>query len=198
VCPSNYDKSFVICDEADSVVDPLKCEMNIPIGEKLRSPPELGLLLKRVLDGRSLRFLSFFESRFALNVVSEEKPELEKKFVSVDKIASSMILQTQYGLGKNLPKSAEEVPTSGENVMTAIPFSSANTPSEGSRFTDLELRFVLTKRSLGQMIENSGTFRDVDVIQLAAILEKDIPSSGNHLLEDADKLKIALPGWNEG
>jgi hypothetical protein len=84
----------------------------------------------------------------------------------MQKMADGMSANVHYGFGDSKTKFGVDA---SENVFTAIPYGASMTPMNGSRFTDLELRAVLTHRAYEYSIIERRTFRAVDVTKVSFV-----------------------------
>jgi hypothetical protein len=135
-------RSLVICDEVDTVVDPLTSELNIPdVRSAVQAPPQLGTIAQ--VYGRMLR-----------GATEEEASDIVNRAVA-EKFGKG------YGFGTLADTAAGR-----SNVVMAIPYRGANAPSNGARFSSDQLRTALTTAAYVHGIANRRAFRPVDVEEL--------------------------------
>ena len=141
-------RSTVIFDEIDSLLDPLKCEMNIPTRPPTRPPYAVDLIRTtqyfaidryHMADEIRMRVRSI---PYQATLTKQQRQKLTDMF---DFAATKMRYNEDYGFG-------DVVKDQPENRVMAIPFIRVNQPANGSRFTDVELYVVLTAFSYVQFI----------------------------------------------
>jgi hypothetical protein len=169
--------SLVICDEVDSVVDPMTCEMNVPVETSLSSVPHIREISRRVILGDEKSKPSSLSDALlakmgAMEATADGTPQTK-----------GMVLGTEYGFGTVAAAGLEET-----NWMMAIPYRGAHNPMDGSQFTDFELRLILTHRCYMESIAKQSTFRECDLAELIQLL---LPLLGGLDLDHA--LQLALP-----
>jgi hypothetical protein len=135
-------RCLVICDEVDTVVDPLSSELNIPdVRSAMPSPPQIGTVeqvYRRMLRGTP----------------ASEAPEMVNT-------AIEMKFGKGYGFGTRGDTAAGMA-----NIATAIPYRGANAPANGSRFSSDQLRTALTTAAYISSIAVRRVFRPEDVVEL--------------------------------
>jgi len=147
-----------IFDEIDSLIDPLKSDLNIPennydhpLKQKLNElgieiikillnvkEPKVNLSDKIIICSRDIEIYSF-TLPFNNNNLSEK---IEKKLNETIKIINTFIFNKDYGFGNFNYNNDDK-----KNFFTAIPYSAINSPLDESEFTDYELCLFLTIKS---------------------------------------------------
>jgi hypothetical protein len=162
-------KSIVVCDEIDTVIDPLSCEFNMPDQHsEIASPPHDALVAQ---------------------VVRRMQPDPPSEASDIVNIALSKKYNRDYGFG-----TTEDTPAGRANVVMAIPYRGANAPRNGARFSSDSLRTALTVAAYVHAFESAHEFRPVDVCELfdtisAFVSEGDAVQTGT--------LKRILPSCPE-
>ena len=180
-CELKDNKSVFIFDEIDTIIDPLKSDLNIP--NLIKSNHSIkdviytcaDILINNNFNIKSLNFLYQFIDD------NKEITAIIKKFDSIKKNISNLEYNKNFGFGywdvtfkTNLTIESNIINNS--NFYTAIPYSANNNPINGSQFSDFELNTTLTIISY----LNIKKFRKEDVALIICYL-KQIYKNSNDL-----------------
>jgi hypothetical protein len=125
-----WDKGvWFIFDEVDTLFNPMTNEFNVPDKEsRIDTPDTLNVLVD---------FLIKCGTGDISNAKQTFGPVYSDVVVQAIKTGCQMLFKKDFGFGTELKDNPS-------NARMAIPYRSANTPADGSQFSDLELRVVLT------------------------------------------------------
>lgn len=154
-------KKMYIFDEIDSLIDPLKSELNIPDRDKIDHPKrnEISGLIFEILKvknqlnpkknnmSHNVKIKLNEEIIYSTNISEKQYAEfLENKMNSTLNLVNNMIINKDYGYGifKGYEKSYESFMKKNRTYFTAIPYSAVNKPLDESQFSDFELFLFLT------------------------------------------------------
>jgi hypothetical protein len=171
-----------IFDEIDSLIDPLKSDLNIPENKNFDHPlkeklSELGIILIKILLKQKTPVNSPTdrikiknnkdEIIYTFNINFDESGKLsqmiEKKINKTIKIIQSLTFLKDYGFGDyNFKKDNQD---DKKNFFTSIPYNAINSPLNESEFTDYELFLFLTIKSY---FENGLRVEDIELLFLTA------------------------------
>jgi len=171
-----------IFDEIDSLIDPLKSDLNIPDNNVLDHPlkkklNEIGIKIVKILLGQEGRVNNDSDEikiknnkddiiyTFTLNDKNLSKM-IEIKINKTIKIIESLTFKKDYGFGEfNFKKDNNSSKDDKKHFFTSIPYNAINSPLNESEFTDYELCLFLTIKTYFQ---NSLRPEDIESIFLTA------------------------------
>jgi hypothetical protein len=142
--------TLYIYDEIDSMLDPLKSELNIP-------DYSLKYIINEELYDALFNFAECYSNKKEFNSFNYSINIRDK----IEEIKHNMLkleYNVNYGFGDD--------GFSDENSMIAIPYSALKKPDNNSRFSDIDLAFVLTYISYSKLNEKyhkykcEGVFND--------------------------------------
>ena len=141
---NNYNKyiknSLFILDEMDTLIDPLKSELNIPTNEK-----DKHIMHYKIAIIYIDKYL--YEKSDPMNY--DPDPNINKiikeKITKINYYLKDNDFLKNYGFGnKNYDNVDDYFLFTDQNFYTAIPYKANDTPSNGSQYTDFELSVCLT------------------------------------------------------
>lgn len=157
------DKSFFILDEIDTLINPLKSDLNIPINKKKHPEHDFIIDILLYISGLIMNFINFqveykenkinIKNKTFGNQVQDERTFckentkenhnflkiLTKKIQNVLLIINNKIYNKDYGFSK-----IEHIFNNKINKLFAIPYNGVQNPVESSDFSDFELIIILT------------------------------------------------------
>jgi hypothetical protein len=195
-------KHMFVFDEVDSIIHPLKSDLNVPNG-KQEAHPQLNTLFRICFETLKQYFqpsgagvvsssgtiqinhpvtnqLLYSETMSDLEVV----PILNEKINhTLKNIHNSMKYNQLYGFGTVM--NGPILPQ--KNHFVAIPYAANRKPVDGSEFTDFELAMMTTILSYFH-----EKIRETDILlEVTIILKRIKPFLGNAILKDAILVKVA-------
>jgi hypothetical protein len=177
------DNKLFIFDEIDSLIDPLKSDLNIPDDKKFDHPlkeklNEIGIEIIKILLG--IKPTTNNESdkikiknnkdeiiyTFSINNdIKNLSQSIELKINKTIKIIESLIFKKDYGFGDY---NHTENENNKKHFYTSIPYSAINSPLNESEFTDYELCLFLTIKNYFQ---NEMRPEDIQLLFITASID---------------------------
>ena len=145
-----------IFDETDSIINPLKSNLNIPLKPQNHENKQV------IIDNLMKKY--YYDENIILNEKNEDEKILKNKIEQINNKVENMKYNKNYGFGTydNSKKLLEN-----KNYFIAIPYTYNNSPLNGSEFTDYELAITLTILSYKNYFENNNNnFRIEDIFLL--------------------------------
>ena len=191
--PDKINDTFFIFDEIDTLIDPLKSDLNMPDNNCYDHSLKNMLnsivikIIKILLDKTNSKRTNNISDNvkiknskneiiYSFYVSLDEKLNLykfvEAKINHTIKIVEKLIFRKNYGFGDYDYKNSENSENK-KHFYTAIPYKAVNTPINSSEFTDYETLLFLTTKTY---FENK--FRKEDIVLLLTYMnshyEKDL------------------------
>jgi hypothetical protein len=190
------DEKLFIFDEIDSLLNPLKSDLNKPTAEIIPhfnkdTVQNLAIKLNKILlgidevsyktsDNVQIKYngkiiYSYYIEDCSLSTIISDK--INKTLKTMDKL----IFSKDYGFGSfSYMNGFDNIIKLNKKHFTAIPYAAINQPLEESQFSDYELLMFLTINSYYK-----NKLRDTDILLLLSYLEK--------LIKENEKLIEILP-----
>jgi hypothetical protein len=157
-------KNIFIFDEIDSLIDPLKSNLNIPKESIDHDFKEF--ILENTFKIITNYFYNKKDNNYGIDNITDSRADLveayKNKMTYILSILRSQIYNQTYGYG-NIKYSLDELINDKTSkykcIFTAIPYSANNSPINSSEFTDFELLLSLTILSY-----YNKRLRDVDLL----------------------------------
>ena len=159
---TDYQK-LVIFDEIDSLINPLKSNLNIMNGDKKPHQNAKDIIKRCQIFANDLHNKRDYKY--------DEKNFIDKKIKKITGIIKSMTYNQNYGFGKIKDKMEKH------SWYIAIPYDANNSPVEGSEFTDYEITICLTYLSY----YNNKKLRYIDIFNIFETIYKNISYELNFL-----------------
>ena len=128
--------SLFILDEIDTLINPLKSELNIPVLENYTQHIEYENLVEIYIQKIIYKKDPVLDS-------SEKSIIINNKLLYIDKFIENNIYDKNFGFG-NLNYNNITTLLNDKNRFIAIPYSANHSPVDGSEYTDFELSLSLT------------------------------------------------------
>ena len=157
-------KNLFIFDEIDSLIDPLKSNLNIPIDNIDHDHKDF------IFENVFVIISNYFynnkgSNNYGINNISDDTPlkiSFKNKMTYILDILQNQIFNQTFGYG-DTPYKLDELLTNKTTkykyLFTAIPYSANNSPINSSEFTDFELLLSLTILSY-----YNTRLRDIDLL----------------------------------
>ena len=159
---TDYQK-LVIFDEIDSLINPLKSNLNIMNGDKKPHQNAKDIIKRCQIFANNLHNKKDYKY--------DENNFIDKKIKKITGIIKSMTYNQNYGFGKIKDKMEKH------SWYIAIPYDANNSPVEGSEFTDYEITICLTYLSY----YNNKKLRYIDIFNIFETIYKNISYELNFL-----------------